>query len=201
MLSVGVVAERLGVSERRVRALVAAGRLPAERVGRAWLIAPDALALVDGARAPGRPLGSRGAWRELLGEVAAPAFDASILRARYRGRARRLVFDAPDVASAIADEVLAIGGWSAAMRWDALVDEDAGAAHVVYISDDQHDAWRERHWAVPSPAGRIALRVVGRDVMSRLEADRAVPARVAAVDVAELGGVRVLEAAERLWSQ
>lgn len=47
-------AEQLGISTRRVRALIAAGRVPAERLGRDWIIAePDLDAVRD--RKPGRP--------------------------------------------------------------------------------------------------------------------------------------------------
>ena len=51
-------ARRLGVSQRRVQALIGAGRLPAERYGRDWLIRVDALAAVRD-RKPGRPPGRR----------------------------------------------------------------------------------------------------------------------------------------------
>ena len=54
MLTTRDAAERLGVTVRRVQALIKAGRLPATRIGRDWLIAPDALAAVA-ERKPGRP--------------------------------------------------------------------------------------------------------------------------------------------------
>jgi excisionase family DNA binding protein len=47
-------AERLGVSTRRVQAMVKAGRLPSERFGRALMIRSADLALVAD-RKPGRP--------------------------------------------------------------------------------------------------------------------------------------------------
>jgi len=54
LITVAEAAERLNVCESRVRAMIAAKRLPANRVGRQWLIyAPD-LALVA-ERKPGRP--------------------------------------------------------------------------------------------------------------------------------------------------
>lgn len=49
-------AERLGITPRRVGALIAAGRLPATKLGRDWLIAEDALALVA-ERKPGNRSG------------------------------------------------------------------------------------------------------------------------------------------------
>lgn len=56
-LSVEEVAHLLGLTARRVRALVATGRLPATRIGlRAWAIArSDALAFSAVPRSPGRP--------------------------------------------------------------------------------------------------------------------------------------------------
>ena len=57
-------AERLGVSVRRVQALITAGRLPALQIGSGkrsiYLIDPKDLALVAN-RKPGRPVGSKNA--------------------------------------------------------------------------------------------------------------------------------------------
>jgi excisionase family DNA binding protein len=47
-------AAELGVTPGRVRAMIAAGRLKANRAGRDWLIEPKALATVRD-RKPGRP--------------------------------------------------------------------------------------------------------------------------------------------------
>lgn len=47
-------AARLNVTVRRVQALIKAGRLPAHRIGRDWLISTDDLARVQD-RKPGRP--------------------------------------------------------------------------------------------------------------------------------------------------
>jgi excisionase family DNA binding protein len=49
-------AERLGVSVRRVQALIKAARLPADKLGRDWLIEEKHLKLVA-ERKPGRPKG------------------------------------------------------------------------------------------------------------------------------------------------
>ncbi len=53
-LTIREVAAKLGVSERRVRALIQAGRLKAQRAGWTWLIRPKDLAAVR-TRRPGRP--------------------------------------------------------------------------------------------------------------------------------------------------
>lgn len=54
LLTVDQAATELGVSARRVRALITDERLPAEKVGRDWLIKPGDLAKVK-ERKPGRP--------------------------------------------------------------------------------------------------------------------------------------------------
>lgn len=53
-LTVSDVAGRLGVSVRRVNYLIAAGRLPATRFGRAWAVRDADLKRVE-ERKPGRP--------------------------------------------------------------------------------------------------------------------------------------------------
>lgn len=54
MLTTTEAAAALGVSVRRVRALVKAGRLPAVKFGRDWLIKQSDLAAIQD-RKPGRP--------------------------------------------------------------------------------------------------------------------------------------------------
>lgn len=60
LLTVTQTAERLNVSTRRVRALIAAGRLPAEKIGRDWLIKESSLSLVAD-RKTGPPAGNKNA--------------------------------------------------------------------------------------------------------------------------------------------
>ena len=56
MLSVAESAERLGVSPARVRALIKAGQLPAEKSGRAWVLREeDVLQRVASRPRAGRP--------------------------------------------------------------------------------------------------------------------------------------------------
>ncbi|MBA3766089.1 MAG: helix-turn-helix domain-containing protein [Acidobacteria bacterium] len=54
ILTTREVAERLGVTQARVRALIAAGRLPSQQFGRDHLIKESDLKLVED-RKPGRP--------------------------------------------------------------------------------------------------------------------------------------------------
>jgi excisionase family DNA binding protein len=54
LLTTKEVAERLGVTVTRVQQLIAAGRLPAEKMGRDYFIKEDDLKFVED-RKPGRP--------------------------------------------------------------------------------------------------------------------------------------------------
>jgi len=55
-ITVKEAADTLGITPRRVRALVAAGRLPAVKVAGAWLIPAESLESVQD-RKPGYPKG------------------------------------------------------------------------------------------------------------------------------------------------
>lgn len=66
MLSVAEAAAALGVGERRVRRLIADGKLDAARVGRAWVVAEASVATLARSRPrTGRPLAGPNAWRVL----------------------------------------------------------------------------------------------------------------------------------------
>ena len=54
LITTGEAAERLGITIRRIQALITDGRLPAQKVGRDYLIKEDDLKLVAD-RKPGRP--------------------------------------------------------------------------------------------------------------------------------------------------
>ncbi|WP_179500775.1 helix-turn-helix domain-containing protein [Nocardioides daedukensis] len=57
-IAVKEAAQRLGVSESRIRQLLVAGDLHGRRMGRAWLIDSDDVARLQGQqRRPGRPVG------------------------------------------------------------------------------------------------------------------------------------------------
>jgi len=56
LLNTTAAAARLGISPRRIAALIVAGRLPAQKIGRDWLIEETDLALVA-ERRPGNRTG------------------------------------------------------------------------------------------------------------------------------------------------
>lgn len=97
-MEIGVVdlAKRLGVSERRARALVASGRLPGRRVSGRWLVEETA---IPASRPRSRPMSARVAWEliwllsdGLLGTLTQPELS------RLRAKRRTLLAD-PDPAS------------------------------------------------------------------------------------------------------
>lgn len=67
-LEARAAAERLGVSERRVRALARSGQLRAQKVGGRWLVDPDAAArrLRSRDARGGRPVSATNAWAALF---------------------------------------------------------------------------------------------------------------------------------------
>lgn len=105
MIGVPAAARRLGVSPGRVRQRISDGSLPAEWVGRQWVIDERDLAPLTDLPGPGRPLSERSAWAlialssALANEnadgpavrwiAALPALD----RSRARKRLRNLLAD------------------------------------------------------------------------------------------------------------
>ena len=83
-------AERIGVSERRVRAMIAAGQLDAEKVQGRWLVEPESLErLADLPRLHGRPWSPELAWAYLLYRDGDPnALDGLSRVSRHRVRQR-----------------------------------------------------------------------------------------------------------------
>jgi excisionase family DNA binding protein len=87
-VSVREAAERLGVSPQRVRAMAAAGRIPARKLGRDWAIDLDQVgAHALGPRGHGRPLSARSSWAILAmiaGEQPRGLSRSELARARAR---------------------------------------------------------------------------------------------------------------------
>jgi excisionase family DNA binding protein len=82
-LSIHEAAERLQLSAQRVRALVAAGQIPADKIGGRYILDSSALALFHSReRFPGRPVSSRNAWALLAAISDCPA-DVEVSRSSY----------------------------------------------------------------------------------------------------------------------
>lgn len=97
-IAVKDAAERLAISEPRVRQLLACGDLAGRRLGRAWLVSSDSVSRMQqrGSRPPGRPLGPRRAWAllDLLAGGDAPWL-AAPARSQLKARMRRLAGATP----------------------------------------------------------------------------------------------------------
>lgn len=95
-IAVKDAAERLGLSESRIRQFLMAGELRGRRVGRAWLVDSDDVARLQGQRRrSGRPAGPKRAWAivEMLSGGSAPWLSPSE-RSQVRSYIGRL--DEPD---------------------------------------------------------------------------------------------------------
>jgi hypothetical protein len=167
------------------------------------MIDPAALGSVDGERPPGRPLNVESAWAELLGEREAPFADRAMLRSRYRSRSIRFEVDGPDIAAARGDADVRLGGGVAGVSYDDLLADDPSQKHVLYLGAAAYQPWLCRHWLVPSPSPRLLVHVVDDRIASVLldRHARYVPPRAVAVDLAEAGGARTIEAALRIWNR
>lgn len=102
LMTTAEAADKLGVSERQVRRLAAAGDLRARRVGDRWLVDADAVRNRSRSeRQMGRPLSAHMAWAVLAAAGSAleaePQGDpvASIEDRRVRHRLRAILADAP----------------------------------------------------------------------------------------------------------
>lgn len=186
-MSVGVreAAARLGISAQRVRALIASGSLPAERVGHAWVINEADIARPR-RRSAGRPMSARmaGAFLilaagmrpqvmpsemsrlrqrllQLADESRSPNGEPSdMLRAWMSQRAERLALSihASDIKDVLADQRIQASGVShpfAAMSGAPIAEG--------YVHLDDADSLIEDHFMVPAkvPAqANVVLHVV-----------------------------------------
>jgi hypothetical protein len=108
LLSVGTVAEQLGLSHQRVKQLIAQGDLPAQKVAGIWVIDPADVIPVRVRTGAGRPVSPESAWSLLLmshftSQAMRDAGDAlrPVARARARARSR-----AHDLSQAVLDQDL-----------------------------------------------------------------------------------------------
>jgi excisionase family DNA binding protein len=97
-IAVKDAAQRLGLSESRIRQLLIAGDLNGRRIGRAWLVDSEDVARLQGQqRRSGRPVGPKRAWAiaDLLSGGRAPWLSYSE-RSQVRSYAARLEEPSPD---------------------------------------------------------------------------------------------------------
>ena len=204
-VSAAEVASVLGVSQRRVRALIDAGRLPARKVAGRWLI--DAAALPSPHRS--RPMAAEQAWAILDDRPLARSRQAASRLRRQRARladdpaperllvswvasrARRMVFEARNPDGLLSDERLVASGVS-----DRRAGIAPGGRVEGYVREADLAAVRRGHLLRPGgPASNVVLHIV--DELPSFP----VPLLVLAADLAEHNGPRDLARARDLIAQ
>ena len=218
-LSPAEAADVLGVSPRRVYALIDDGRLRAERVGGRILVHRDSVgARASGAAASGRPFSARRGWALLL--MAAGLEPAGLepdarsklrrilrerdlwaMRARFGTRAERLVLRAhsSDLARIAADPAVVRSGAGAAS--DAGLPLIAPEAPLeLYVDAAAAERLIDRYRLAPSSRGNVTLRVVPDEVRAWLTGPIA-PWPAVALDLAEDGDPRSRDVARAALTQ
>ncbi len=205
-LSVSQVAERLGVTQRRVYAMLDAGVLVGRRIGSQWVV-DDAQLLKP--RRVSRPLSQRIAWAAIVGPdnaswISKP--EQSKLRARL---ARLWTSPEPDavLVSWLADRAVArtmSAAASAALQDDpdlvpsGVSDPRAfvsGPGQEFYAQPGTLDRIMRRHLLVDDPKGDTVIRE------APVHLDRPVPILLVAADLADRGEARLVARARQLLEQ
>jgi excisionase family DNA binding protein len=215
-------AARVGVSERRLRAMIAAGQLEAEKVGGRWLVVPESLdRLAIARRRDGPPWSPVLAWAYLLhrdGDPHALHELSRVARHRVRQRARApLALD--DLAAlaarraeswrchahpSVVEELKGAGvasGLSAAEALGVGLGVRSGEHVDVYLPRSR--ARRLIDELALSPAHGAQVNAIVRAVPEQawgLDHREIAPLLAVALDLAEHGDARSREAAERLVS-
>ncbi|MEZ0364288.1 helix-turn-helix domain-containing protein [Mycobacterium sp. pUA109] len=174
------VAEHLGVSERRVRAIIADGQLPAQRLMGRWAIPAQAVAAYK-AKSAGRPMSEQSAW-SVMNHLA----NGNKLQSRMEFRLRKMNPDsAPQqLRSWLAARGKPMRAWAFKPALEELQDD-----HRVVVSGDNAIADLE-------PIGRLCVYASAADVddlaadyeLRRVEDRRKLPNAVVWV-VENLGAV------------
>ena len=205
-------AQQLGVAQNRVRALISAGTLRAERMGAQWLVDSDSLARhteLMKAGATTRSLSTRVAWSAAA--LCDGAGDNLSAAERYRLRKRlarrregdtvalvrrwlsrradevvRYRIGSEDIAELLATDGVVATGVSAIERYGLAM--ATGGSADAYVGADTRDRLVEDFYLIESVEGNLALRIVSTDM---LRGTGAVAHRlIVGVDLAEDNDVR-----------
>jgi len=224
-LPVSEAARRLGVNQARIRALIAAGQLRAEKVGGRRLVDPASVDRRESSSIPtGRPLSAANAWG-LLWVAAGMTPDWlspwAMSRVRRRLRDDGIVALVPRLRNratvhrfrAHPSDVERLAGEGRLVRTGVSAARDHGRSLVttgmveVYSRHEDLQRFVEKYALIPNPAeSNVLVRVVDR--FWPFEADCLVaPASVVGVDLMVSGeartsreGLRLLERLEAQWS-
>lgn len=213
-------AERIGVSQRRARAMIAAGQLEAEKVGGRWVVDPESLDRVAAARRrDGPPWTPLLAWAYLLCRDGDPnAFDGLSRVSRHRVRQRAGASLALDELAALAlrraevwrcrahpsviDELLDAGvasGLSAAAALGVGLGVRPGEHADVYLPWSRAQQLVDELALAPARGADVnaIVRVVPESAW-RLGRRKVAPVLAVALDLAEHDDPRSREAAAHL---
>lgn len=216
-------AERLGVSQRRVRAMITAGQVEAHKVGGRWLVDPEFIDRVARVRRrDGPPWSPVLAWAYLLYRDGDPyALEGLSRVSRHRVRQRASVpLGLGELAAltasraqvlrcrvhpSVVDEVLSAGlasGLSAAEALGVGLGVRLGEHADVYVPESRAHLLVDEFALSPARGGQVnAIVRTVPDPAWRLEHRRIAPALAVALDLAEHGDARSREAAELLASR
>jgi excisionase family DNA binding protein len=191
-LTLQEAASLLGVSRRRVEAMVERGQLPAQRLGRQWVISAPALRSVLNTRTPsrGRPISPRTAWRLI---EALPKDPSSLrspggldsARRRLRKRARHVdVYVHPTlVEELVGDKRIVLSGRRAAAAANAPLD-DNDEVDIYVMESEAHDLMAGMA-ALESEDANVHLHVVADEVWPFSPGDQYTDPWVAWLDLAD----------------
>lgn len=214
-------AARLGVSANKLRSLIRAGEVHAERRADRWFVPVVEVRRLEGLPRPnGRPYAPTAAWALLAllaGErpegLAAPRLsqlrrhlrdaDPNELAGRLRHRARRqLAFVHPSqVERLAADPRVVRSGWRVAEQAGAPLLAAADVPMELYVAEDDLAALRDEY--LIADAGEVAnlvMRIID-DHVSVPQAGGVAAAPVVALDLLEAGDPRARGAAQQLFAR
>jgi excisionase family DNA binding protein len=225
LIDIREAAGLLGISPRRVRAMVQAGDLPARRVGGQWLLnRVDVQHPRAANRSAGRPLSPQNAWGILLlasgqdpdwlGSSARwrlrrqlpQLLDSDFLpRLRRRARRHELRAHPSDLPRLRKEKGVLRSGASAADAYD--IDVVAPGVVEAYVSDSRLRELERKYSLVPSERPNVVLHSLAEN-LARSENDVFAPPAAAAIDLIESGdqrsaraGRELLERLEANWSK
>jgi excisionase family DNA binding protein len=224
LLTTDDAAGRLGVSGRRVRALIEQGDLDAQRIGRMYLVHAESVARLGATRATGRSLSTRMSWAVLLSDFGTTEFDeiasaAGLSRtdrqrvvalrdrevedwswlARRRAAATRHAVRDGCLDRLLSDQRCIRSGLSALTEHRVDLVGRRGDAEF-YVADSEVDGLLSDYLMHVDSAGRVIVHAVSADVVGRARsAGRSVMTRATVgVDLAENADARTRRAGYEL---
>jgi excisionase family DNA binding protein len=170
LMTLQQVAGHLGVSRRRVQALVQSRQLPADRIGNQWVVERSVVDAAENVRhhRRGRPLGEVSCWSSILyvadgnhRMAAIGELDAFRRRVRNRAVHERCYVHPSEIGSVLSYPGVVSGGADAAIAANAPLDDPD--VHDVYVRSSAFEAVLQRSAAVSDERGNVIFHVVADD--------------------------------------